>query len=94
MLGSEKRKTVEFNAYMEFKYHYSDALPLHAANWFYVDRIFDHIQEHQLRNRAEMNKSKKFREYPNIPLTWSEMTWHDKRFIEEYLCNRTRIYYW
>lgn len=78
---------------MEFQYHFSDALPLHGGNWFYVDRIFNHIQEHQERNRAETNSSKKFREHPNIPLTWAKLTWHDKRFIEEYLCNRTRIFY-
>ena len=55
---------------MEFEYHYTDALPLHAANWFYKDEIFDHIKDHQIRNRDEKNESKKFREYPDIPLTW------------------------
>ena len=46
-----------------------------------------------MRNRVESNLTNKFREYPDIPLTWPELSWHDKRFIEEYLCNRTRLYY-
>ena len=69
------------------------ALPLHAGNWFYVNEIFQHIQDHQVRNRLESNQTKRFREYPNIPLAWKDMSWHDKRFIEEYMGNRTRMYY-
>lgn len=42
-LGTQKAKTVEFNGSMKFQYHYSDALPLHGVNWFYVDSIFTHI---------------------------------------------------
>ena len=78
---------------MTFNYHYSDALPLHAANWWYVDKVFHHIQGEQIKNRDDTDDTKKFREYPNIPLTWDELTWHDKRFVEEYLCNRTRVFY-
>jgi len=40
-----------------------------------------------------INPSKKFRMYPPIPLTWDELSWHDRRFVEEYLCNRTSMYY-
>ena len=78
---------------MNFSYHYSDALPLHAANWWYVDKVFHHIQGEQIKNRDVIDDTKKFREYRNIPLTWDELTWHDKRFVEEYLCNRTRVFY-
>lgn len=74
---------------MAFDYRLEDALALHSGNWFYVDKVFDHIIAHQERNR----KNPVFREYPNIPRTWEEMDWHDKRFIEEYLCNRTSMYY-
>lgn len=28
-----------------------------------------------------------------IPLTWKAMTWHDKRYIEEYFCNHTKTYF-
>ena len=90
-LGEQKSQTIDFFGNMEYQYHYSDALPLHAANWFYVDRVFKRIQEHQDKNRLETDPKKKFREYKNIPDTWSEMDWFDKRFIEEFLCNRSSV---
>lgn len=92
-LHTQKAQTIHLQRNELYKYDFSDAIALRSGNWFYVDRVFNHIQEHQQRNRNETDESNKFREYPDIPLTWEEMTWHDKRFIEEYLCNRTNMYY-
>lgn len=92
-LNKPKSQTISLVEDMEFSYHFTDAIALRSGNWFYVDRVFDHIREHQQRNRNETDESKKFREYRDIPEKWEYMTWFDKRFIEEYLCNRTSMYY-
>lgn len=78
----------------EFFYDFKYSLELHAANWFRVDEIFKHVQDHQIRNRElPDDDTSKFREYENLPLSWDQMDWHDKRFLEEYICNRTKIWY-
>lgn len=78
---------------MEYDYHYSDAIALRSGNWFYVDKVFTLIQKFQEANEKETDVKKKFRKYRKIPDKWEYMTWHDKRFIEEFLCNRTNMYY-
>ena len=92
-LNLPKAQTISLIEAMEYDYHFSDAIALRSGNWFYVDGVFDHIREHQVKNRDEEDESKKFRDHRDIPEKWEHMTWHDKRFIEEYLCNRTKMYY-
>lgn len=93
LLYTQKSSTISLIQDQEFIYNMSDGAALHSGNWFYVDQIFDHIQKAQDKNEVEQDESKKFREYKRIPSTWAEMNWHDKRFIEEYLCNRTNMIY-
>lgn len=45
-LGLEKSQTISLIQDEDFSYHFSDAIALHAGNWFYVDRCFEHIREH------------------------------------------------
>ena len=92
-LYTQKSSTISLIQVEEYTYNYRDALALHSGNWFYVDEIFKHIRDKQNINRIKPKDSNKFREHNNIPLSWAEMSWHDKRFIEEYLCNRTKMYY-
>ena len=92
-LGTRKSQTISLEQKDVYTYGYTDSLALHGGNWFYINEIFKHIQDHQKRNRIQTNKALKFKEYPNIGLTWDKLSWHDKRFVEEYLCNRTSLYY-
>ena len=50
-LNKPKSQTIYLEEDIEFYYDFSDAIALRSGNWFYVDRVFDHIREHQVRNR-------------------------------------------
>ena len=54
-LGQEKSQTISLVQDEDFSYHFSDAIALHAGNWWNVDRAFNHIREHQIRNKTETN---------------------------------------
>ena len=45
-LGEQSAQTISFVRHDYYEYHYSDAIPLHAANWFYFDEIVQHIRSH------------------------------------------------
>jgi len=45
-LGKEKSQTISLVQRDGFSYNYTDALALHGGNWFYVDEIFKHINNH------------------------------------------------
>ena len=45
-LGTQKAQTISFVRSDYYSYHYSNAIPLHAINWFYFDGLVKHIREH------------------------------------------------
>ena len=50
-LNLPKSQTISLVETMEYDYDVKDSIALRSGNWFYVDRVFDHIREHQERNR-------------------------------------------
>ena len=70
---------------------------MHAGNWFFQDEIWTHIRNHQIRNLDETDPAIKnqLREYPTLKqgIMFEDLTWEDRLFVEEYLCNRTSVSY-
>ena len=96
-LGAQSAQTVSFVRSDYYEYHYSDAIPLHSANWFYFEEVVQHIRNQQLRRNSETEKDQagQLREYRLLPegIPFDELAYDDRKFIEEYFCNRTKMYY-
>ena len=45
-LDMPKSQTISLIETREYTYHFSDAIALHAGNWFYNDQVFDRILKH------------------------------------------------
>ena len=96
-LGKEKSQTITLEPSQEYYYDFSDVIPLHGANWFFQNQIWDHIRKAQLKNLDETDPKikDKLREHPTLPegVTFDDLSEEDKNFVEEYLCNRTDLAY-
>ena len=94
-LGLQKAQTVSLVLSDYYSYDFKDVLTLHAANWFWQSEIWDHIRKAQLQHLQETDAKKKdqMRTYPTLRegISYDDLTWHDRRFVEEYLCNRTNV---
>ena len=97
-VGNQKSQTISFVRNDYYEYHFSEAIPLLSCNWFYVDEIFTHIRNQQLKNLEETDQEKrdKLRDHRILPegITFDELSYDDRMFIEEYFCNRTKMYYY
>ena len=92
-LGTESNMFSSLILDKEYDFNAEDVMPLHVAQWFFVPDVYDRIREYQTRAADDAEALKHPVPGRLIPRSFEEMTWQDNKFVEEYLCRHTSVYF-